>query len=250
MREKITRQYFKRLKAICKTELTPKNKIQAINQLAIPVISYGFGIVDWPQGLINDIDVRTRKLLTIHKITYKNSCLDRIYLPRSEGGLGLIEVNQCFKSAIVALGQYLHTSEDPLIKIVARQHADLLPQNVSITKMADLFGADLIEKERDEADRNTPATEMAQKKRKVHGFVLRHQRKERWMEDKRAGKFPAELDKPYIDKDASLSWLKKGKLTFDGERILTGAQDQALLTNGFKKMAKLSDNDKCRFCHT
>ena len=38
------------------------------------------------------------------------------------------------------------------------------------------------------------------------------------MEDKRAGKFPAELDKPYIDKDASLSWLKKGKLTFDGER--------------------------------
>ena len=250
MRTKITQQYFKRLKAICKTELTPKNKIQAINQLAIPVISYGFGVVDWPQGIINDIDVRTRKLLTIHKVTYKNSCLDRIYLPRSEGGLGLIEVNQCFKSAIVALGQYLHTSEDPLIKIVARQHADLLPQNVSITKMADLFGADLIEKERDEEDRNTPATEMAQKKCKVHGFVLRHQRKERWMEDKRAGKFPAELDKPYIDKDASLSWLKKGKLTFDGERILTGAQDQALLTNGFKKMAKLSDNDKCRFCHT
>ena len=59
--------------------------------------------------------MRTRKLLTIHKITYKNSCLDRIYLPRSEGGLGLIEVNQCFKSAIVVLGQYLHTSEDPLI---------------------------------------------------------------------------------------------------------------------------------------
>ena len=73
MRERITKQNFKRLKAICKTELTPKNKIQAINQLAIPVISYGFGVVDWPQGLINDIDVRTGKLLTIHKITYKNS---------------------------------------------------------------------------------------------------------------------------------------------------------------------------------
>ena len=114
--------------------------------------------------------------------------------------------------------------------------------------MADLFGAELIEKERGEEDQNTPATEMAKKKRKVHGFVLRHQRKERWVEDKRAGKFPAELEKPYIDKDSSLSWLKKGKLTFDGERILTGAQDQALLTNGFKKMAKLSDNDKCRFC--
>ena len=42
MRDKITTQYFKRLKAICKTELTPRNKIQAINQLAIPVITYGF----------------------------------------------------------------------------------------------------------------------------------------------------------------------------------------------------------------
>ena len=48
MRDKITTQYFKRLKAICKTELTPKNKIQAINQLAIPVITYGFGVIDWP----------------------------------------------------------------------------------------------------------------------------------------------------------------------------------------------------------
>ena len=250
MRDKITTQYFKRLKAICKTELTPKNKIQAINQLAIPVITYGFGVIDWPQGLINDIDVRTRKLLNIYKVTYKNSCLDRIYLPRSEGGLGLTEVNQSFKSSIVALGQYLHTSNDPLIKIVAKQHTDVLPQNVSITKMADIFGADLIERELEGEDIGRPATDMAKQKRKVHGFVFRSQRKDRWKEDKRAGKFPAELEQPYIDKEASLSWLKKGKLTFDGERLLTGAQDQALLTKGFMKMAKLSDSDKCRFCHT
>ena len=50
-----------------KTELTCKNKIQAINQLAIPVVTYGFGIIDWPQKQINDIDVRTRKMLTLHK---------------------------------------------------------------------------------------------------------------------------------------------------------------------------------------
>ena len=48
---------------------------------------------------------------------------------------------------------------------------------------------------------------------------------------------------------ASLSWLKKGKLGFDGERIIIGVQDQGLLTNGFKKMAGLSTNDQCRFCH-
>ena len=56
------------------------------------------------------------------------------------------------------------------------------------------------------------ATEMSQKERKIHWFVLRHQRNERWKVDRRASKFPAELEKPYIDKDASLSWLKKGIL--------------------------------------
>ena len=116
--------------------------------------------------------------------------------------------------------------------------------------MADIFGADLIERELEGEDIGRPATDMAKQKRKVHGLVFRSQRKDRWKEDKRAGKFPAELEQPYIDKEASLSWLKKGKLTFDGERLLTGAQDQALLTKGFMKMAKLSDSDKCRFCHT
>ena len=37
---------------------------------------------------------------------------------------------------------------------------------------------------------------------------------------------------------------------YDGERILVGEKDQGLLTNGFKKMAGISENDQCRFCHT
>ena len=250
MQDKVTNEYFKRVKSICKTQLTTKNKIQAINQLAIPVVTYGFGVIDWPNYKINDIDVRTRKILTLHKVIYRNNCLDRLYLPRSEGGLGLTEVNQSFKSSMVALSQYLHASQDPYIKIVARQHTDILPQNVSVTKMGDLFAKDLIEHELEGESVQTPATDLAKQKRKIHGFTSRDQRKKRWLEDKRAGKFPAELDKPYIDKQASLSWLKRGKLGFDGERMIIGAQDQGLLTNGFRKMANLSDDDKCRFCKT
>ena len=250
MRTKISNEYFKRIKAICKTELTNKNKVQCINQLAMPVISYSFGIVDWPQYQINAIDIRTRKLLTLHKVTYRTQCLDRLYLPRSEGGLGLMEVNQTYKSAIVALSQYLHCSKDPLMQLVTKQHTEVLPPNVSITKMADIYSDNLVEKELDEEDENTPPTEMAKRKRKVHGSIFRNNRFERWKEDRRAGKFPEELNKEYIDKKASLNWLKRGKLGFDGERMLIGAQDQALYTNGFKKMAGISENDKCRFCKT
>ena len=80
MRDKLSKEYFKRVKAILKTELTTKNKIQSINQLALPVLSYGFGIVEWPQYIINAIDVKTRKMLTLHKVTYRNQCLDRLYV--------------------------------------------------------------------------------------------------------------------------------------------------------------------------
>ena len=36
----VGKEYLKRNKRICKTQLTNKNKIIAINQLAIPVLNY------------------------------------------------------------------------------------------------------------------------------------------------------------------------------------------------------------------
>ncbi|XP_068206213.1 putative zinc finger protein 56 [Palaemon carinicauda] len=84
MSEKEKKEYISRLKKICKSELTLKNKINTINQLAIPVVTYGFGIVDWPQSEIDKIDVKTRKILTLHKVTYRNQYVDRIYLPQEK----------------------------------------------------------------------------------------------------------------------------------------------------------------------
>ena len=58
------------------------------------------------------------------------------------------------------------------------------------------------------------------------------------------GFFPKELDKPYIDKEESLKWLKKGRLGFDNEKIILAAQDQGLMTKGFMKMAGLTQDDQ------
>ena len=247
MREKIKKEYLSRLKKICKSELTPKNKIIAINQLAVPVITYGFGIIDWPQNEINTIDVKTRKILTLHKVTYRHQCLDRIYLPRKEGGLGLTEINHAFRSTIVSIGQYLKSSEEENIKAVTRHHTDILSQQTSVIKLATNFsGNNLEERERNET---RPATIIARKTREKYCKNERDVKNNSWKEHKRAGKFHEELNKNYIDKERSLQWLRNGELRYDGERLIVGAQDQGLLTNGFKKMAGISQNDKCRFCH-
>ena len=89
MWENVGKEYLRRLKKICRTQLTPKNKISAINQLAIPIMTYSIGIIDWPQRDIDKLDTKTRKILTLHKMTYRNQCLDRIYLPRIKGGMEL-----------------------------------------------------------------------------------------------------------------------------------------------------------------
>ena len=46
-----------------------------------------------------------------------------------------------------------------------------------------------------------------------------------------------------------MEWLRRGQLNWDGEQIIINAKDQGHYTNGFKKMAGLSQSDKCRFCN-
>ena len=81
MRKKVFNEYVRRLKKICKSQLTIRNEVRAINQLAVPVVNYGFGVVDWPQKDLNALDIKTRKMLTYYKMICRNQRLDRLYLP-------------------------------------------------------------------------------------------------------------------------------------------------------------------------
>ena len=126
LRRKATQEYLRRLKKICRSELSAKHKITAINQMALPVLSYGFGIIDWPQKDIDNLDVKTRKVLTMHNVIYRHQCMDRVYLPRREGGLGLIEINDALRSTIINLSEYLVTTTDNLLLLVKRHHQNNL----------------------------------------------------------------------------------------------------------------------------
>ena len=45
--EKITKEYNRRVRLILRAELSGRNKMEAINSLAVPVVQYSFGIIDW-----------------------------------------------------------------------------------------------------------------------------------------------------------------------------------------------------------
>ena len=60
-----TSKYHQRLRQILKSQLNGKNKIQAINTYALPVIRYPAGIMSWAKEEMEAADVKTRKLLTM-----------------------------------------------------------------------------------------------------------------------------------------------------------------------------------------
>ena len=45
MRKRLRREYFRRVKVILRTELYGRNKILAINEFALPVLTYSFGVI-------------------------------------------------------------------------------------------------------------------------------------------------------------------------------------------------------------
>ena len=79
----------------------------AHNTFALPTITATVGILEWSIKEINDIDIKTRKILTMTGSLHPNSDVDKLYINRKEGGRGLKSVQILFESRVVALRQHL-----------------------------------------------------------------------------------------------------------------------------------------------
>ena len=108
------------------TELSAKNKIQATGSLAVPELRYSFGIVNWHQEELQKLDrktIKTKKLLTIHGQHHPKADVDRLYVPRKQGGRGLMQLEASHAVEITKLVEYVERKEDPLIQVVrTHQH--------------------------------------------------------------------------------------------------------------------------------
>ena len=104
MKKKIEKEYIKRLKAILKSKLSSGDTVKAINTWAVPVIRYSAGIVDWKNSELCNMGRETRKILKIYQAVHPRPTVDRLYLPRSEGGKGLLSLEECFNAEKIYLG--------------------------------------------------------------------------------------------------------------------------------------------------
>ena len=76
MKENFWREYLRRTKLIVKSRLNGGNKIIAINTWGVSLMRYDAGIVKWTKSELDDIDRKTRKVVTINKKLHPRSDVD------------------------------------------------------------------------------------------------------------------------------------------------------------------------------
>ena len=65
------------------------------------------GIINWHQEELQKLDRKTRKLLTIHGQHHPKADVDRLYVPRKQGGRGLMQLEAAHAVEITKFVEYV-----------------------------------------------------------------------------------------------------------------------------------------------
>jgi len=92
----ILETYLKHRSLVWKSYLSGLHKVRATNSFCVPIMSYGFGLIPWTKKEIVQFDVESRKSMTATCNHHPCSTVECLYLPRSTGGMDLINVENLF----------------------------------------------------------------------------------------------------------------------------------------------------------
>jgi len=97
--KKILEMYKKSLTLIWKSYLSGP---QATNSFCVPTLTYGYGVISWTKHEITQMDTQPRKVLSATYNHHPRSAVERVYLPRSAGGLSVVNVENLYYRRLVA----------------------------------------------------------------------------------------------------------------------------------------------------
>lgn len=250
VKEKIKKEYFRRVRLILESQLTCKNKFIAIKTYALPVISYGFGIINWKASEIQKLDRKTRKMLTLNKLHHPKADVERLYLPRCEGGRGMCNIEDTYKQTVVGLAKYLEIKvNDRLLAQVRRRDIEngkesLITKAQKFLQEVNLNVENMLGKEQDKKE-----TQRVRVVKKEYKKRLKKKRQEEWLRKVMHGQIAREYSEEQVDRNLSVAWLTKGNIKGETEALIVAAQDQAIATAYYKKHIFGMDIDpKCRLC--
>ena len=75
-----------------KSKLNGGNLDQGVNTWAVSLLRYSATFISWRKCELQTIDRKTRKLFTLYGGLHPKFDADRLYIPRKDGGRGLIAI--------------------------------------------------------------------------------------------------------------------------------------------------------------
>ena len=211
MKEKISGEYLRRVKALARSKLYAGNLLRGVNAWALGVVRYSAGILDWKESELKALDRKTRKILASNGVFHQKSSVDRLYLKRKDGGRGLISVTDCVSEEVCSLIAYVKASEEPLLKAVAEELVEGGESKWDYKKRVD-------------AERKARLGE-----KKLHGKFFR--------------------DVKDVADDRSWQWIRGGFMAKSTEAFVFAAQEQALRTRLLQATIERQEVDvNCRVC--
>ena len=102
------------------SHLDGKNAAEVSNMLCAFLLRYSYPVLKWTQSELPKLDRMVRKIMRKYQCHHYNSAIERVNLPRSQGGRRLCSFPLDHDRAVVNLERYLHTANDPLTAIVVK----------------------------------------------------------------------------------------------------------------------------------
>ena len=205
MKLNVSKEYIRKIRKVLKSKLNGGNLVCGVNTWAVSLLRYSTAFVSWRKSELQAIDRKTRKLFTIYGALRPKSDADRLYIPRKEGGRGLISIEDCVELAIRGLEVYVHGSEERLIQAARGDNMDGL-ESANVLK-------------RSKKEKRLEDCEV----KVLHGQYLR-QTKE-------------------VRSDQCWTWLHNGDLKRETESLIVAAQNQSIRTNLVKARIDKSQGD-------
>jgi len=167
--------------------------------------------------------------MTKYNRHHPKSSIERISIPRKQGGRGIIDITCLHSKQVNSMRRYFHQNknESLLLRAISKADRNHTPLNLA-----------------QEVETNTNT--------EINHYNI-NEKMGRWKSKSLHGRYPAELDHNYVDKEQSLKWLTDGRLFPETEGFYISIQDQIVATKNFRNdivKDTTVENDLCRWCGT
>ena len=241
-KQRVTKEYSSRVRQIWNSELYSRNKVLTHNIFAIPILTPTFGILEWTKQELEDLDIKTRKILAACSSFHINSDTDRLYCYRKHGARGLNSITDTQVTRIVTLILHL---KYPLLENRFLQHV-VNHESEGLIQVAENL-MENFDIDTNNLDPNAKTTNLSLK-RKIKSNQL-----EKWINKNQHGYLKRSRKSVQdIDNQNTEIWLKNAPFSFHTEGFIFAIQEEEIYTNHLaaKRDKENSKSAKCRLCKT